>query len=129
MLLLLVIGCMICGLLGVGVLIYMNSGQAGGGPAPPTTPERTPKPGGPTKPTKGPSGGGNLSKSEVRKHNKQGDCWVILNNTVYDLSSFDHPGGASRIKCGTDDTSKFKSQHGSGKNQLRQVTKLGPVSG
>ena len=35
--------------------------------------------------------------SEVSKHNKYGDLWIIINNNVYDLSKFAdlHPAGRS----------------------------------
>jgi cytochrome b involved in lipid metabolism len=34
--------------------------------------------------------------SEVRKHNKKGDCWIVLNDNVFNLSNFQaiHPGGS-----------------------------------
>lgn len=35
------------------------------------------------------------SKSEISQHTTDGDIWVIIDNTVYNLSSFQelHPGG------------------------------------
>ena len=38
------------------------------------------------------------SWSEVKKHNKKDDCWIVVNDKVYDLTNFkmSHPGG-SRI--------------------------------
>lgn len=128
MLVLLVVCGMMCLLAGVGVLLYMNNNGTGTTTTKPpgTAPSKPPgKPPGNT-------GGGALTKAEVAKHNKSGsDCWVIINGQVYNLSSFDHAGGASKIKCGTDVSSKFKGQHGSGKKQLSEVenTKKGPVSG
>eukprot|EP00746_Dinoflagellata_sp_MGD_P136017 gnl/MRDRNA2_/MRDRNA2_70008_c0_seq1.p1 gnl/MRDRNA2_/MRDRNA2_70008_c0~~gnl/MRDRNA2_/MRDRNA2_70008_c0_seq1.p1 ORF type:complete len:566 (+),score=52.77 gnl/MRDRNA2_/MRDRNA2_70008_c0_seq1:62-1759(+) len=37
--------------------------------------------------------------SEVRRHNTSSDCWVVINDMVYDLTNFlsCHPGGPSTI--------------------------------
>jgi len=50
-----------------------------------------------------------FTKDEVSRHNKDGDCWIILWDEVYDVTSFmnDHPGGKDSIleyggKDGTD---------------------------
>ncbi|MFZ9701794.1 MAG: cytochrome b5 domain-containing protein [Candidatus Nanopelagicales bacterium] len=57
-----------------------------------------------------------LSIEEVAKHNTENDCWTIVNNEVYNLTSYVmlHPGGVANIKnlCGLDGTSAFTSQHG-----------------
>ena len=39
------------------------------------------------------------TREDVAKHNKKGDCWIILNDNVYDLSKFQriHPGGSRVI--------------------------------
>ena len=39
-----------------------------------------------------------FTREEVSKHNKKGDCWIILNGYVYNVTKFlnIHPGG-SRI--------------------------------
>ena len=36
-----------------------------------------------------------ISTSEISKHAKPGDCWVVVNGKVYDLTNFapNHPGG------------------------------------
>ncbi|KAL1565903.1 cytochrome b5-like [Salvia divinorum] len=36
-----------------------------------------------------------FSFGEVSKHNRNGDCWVIIHGKVYDVSRFldEHPGG------------------------------------
>jgi len=32
---------------------------------------------------------------EVKMHNKETDCWIVINNLVYDVTKFlnEHPGG------------------------------------
>jgi len=52
---------------------------------------------------------------EVKKHNKDSDCWVILHNQVYDVTKFlnDHPGGKKAIMlyAGKDATTEFDMLH------------------
>lgn len=54
------------------------------------------------------------SSSEVSAHNSTTDCWLIINNNVYDVTSFlaEHPGGASTIipYCGKEATKAFDTQ-------------------
>ena len=34
------------------------------------------------------------TKEDVGKHNKEGDCWIIIEDKVYDVSGYtEHPGG------------------------------------
>lgn len=44
-------------------------------------------------------GGALVAMSEVRNHNKESDCWVVLHGQVYNLTAFlnDHPGGSTVI--------------------------------
>jgi cytochrome b involved in lipid metabolism len=55
-----------------------------------------------------------LNAAEIAKHNTASSCWVILNNKVYDFSSYlnSHPGAPSTITpfCGTDGTAAFKDK-------------------
>jgi flavocytochrome c len=55
------------------------------------------------------------TKEDVVKHNKEGDCWVILWDKVYDVSKFmiDHPGGKDSILlyAGQDATEQFDLMH------------------
>ena len=56
-----------------------------------------------------------LSTKEVSTHCHSNDCWIILFNKVYDLTSYlqQHPGGSTIIlnHAGTDATSTFQSIH------------------
>jgi len=61
--------------------------------------------------------------SEINKHNKKGDSWIIINGKVYDVSKFssnDYPGGeAALLKvAGNDATSDFERLTSDAKNQL-----------
>jgi cytochrome b involved in lipid metabolism len=50
--------------------------------------------------------------SEVAKHNKFNDGWLIINNKVYDVSNFNHPGGdIIRIGLGKDATHLFYNKY------------------
>jgi len=58
---------------------------------------------------------GRIMYSELRKHNKKNDCWVVINDTVYDISKLisTHSGGQDVLLklCGTNATKQFDSQH------------------
>lgn len=55
-----------------------------------------------------------LTVGEVSKHNSGSNCWMIINNKVYDLTSFlnSHPGGASVmiLYCGKDGTRAYNTK-------------------
>lgn len=55
-----------------------------------------------------------LSMTEITKHNKQTDCWMLISGKVYDVTSFfgSHPGGNSTMAatCGTDATAAYMTQ-------------------
>ncbi len=69
-----------------------------------------------------------LDATEVAKHNNQNDCWTIVNNEVYDLTSYinSHPGGVPNIMrlCGIDGTQSFQAQHGSQGKPNSQLSNL-----
>lgn len=56
-----------------------------------------------------------LSLAEASKHNTESDCWLVIKNKVYNVSSYIgyHPGGANRIisECGNEVTGLFASIH------------------
>lgn len=53
--------------------------------------------------------------AEVAANNNASSCWTIVNNTVYDVTSFisQHPDGSEKILsiCGIDGSSAFDTQH------------------
>lgn len=55
------------------------------------------------------------SLSEVKRHNTAEDCWVVIEDQVFNLTSFlaDHPGGKQVIArvAGTDATDQFLAIH------------------
>jgi len=59
-----------------------------------------------------------LNLEEITKHNKTEDCWIIIDNKVYDLSNYAdlHPGGVGPIadNCGKDGTNIFNDRNGKG---------------
>jgi cytochrome b involved in lipid metabolism len=59
-----------------------------------------------------------LNSKEVAKHNTNADCWLIINNKVYNVSDYasSHPGGARNILnyCGKEATEAFDTKGGRG---------------
>ena len=51
-----------------------------------------------------------ITAKEVEANSTAASLWVILNGKVYDLTNFDHPGGAHEISeyAGKDITKAFK---------------------
>lgn len=60
------------------------------------------------------------SVDEVAKHDSFDDCWIIIEDSIYDGTNFlaSHPGGADRIinLCGQDATDGFLTQDGQGEH-------------
>jgi len=56
-----------------------------------------------------------ITLDEVAKHNKESDCWVVVNGQVLDVTKFmhDHPGGKQAILlfAGRDASAEFNMLH------------------
>jgi len=69
-----------------------------------------------------PSKTASFSASEVTKHNKETDCWISINNNVYDVTTYIdiHPGGTKNITdyCGKEATESYNNvkKHGTRSN-------------
>lgn len=57
-----------------------------------------------------------LNMTEISKHNKSSDCWLLINNKVYNVSSYivAHPGGSGTIipSCGQEATQLYNTKGG-----------------
>lgn len=54
-----------------------------------------------------------FTKGEVAKHSVKNDCWTIIDNKVYNITSYipRHPGGENILSaCGTDGTAFFDGE-------------------
>ena len=89
-------------------------------PSQSATPSQSPIPSQSATPSKSPaasqsSSGPAFTLAEVKKNNNSANCWTIVDENVYNLTTWinAHPGGSNAILslCGVDGTSAFKSQH------------------
>ena len=68
-----------------------------------------------------------LSLTEIAKHNKSSDCWLLINSKVYSVSSYisAHPGGSGTIipSCGKEATQLFDTK-GTGKPHSANANSL-----
>jgi len=59
-----------------------------------------------------------VTQSQVAQHNTANNCWMIISNKVYNVTSYIpvHPGGAGTIipYCGKDGTVAFDTKGGDG---------------
>lgn len=80
------------------------------------------------------SGASEITAEEVAKHNRESDCWVIIDGSVYKLDPFisQHPGGKAVLTaiCGKDGTRAFSSQHARQAMPNAELAKLliGPLA-
>lgn len=117
-----VLAGMLLGTLALGaVIIAVLTGHSGATSvwadrvaAPPTEPAPAASPD--ASPDAGDDGDDDISIAEVAGHDDAASCWVAIEGTVYDVTSWvtRHPGGPDRILgiCGTDASEEFGAQHG-----------------
>ncbi|MFA5030644.1 MAG: cytochrome b5-like heme/steroid binding domain-containing protein [Patescibacteria group bacterium] len=74
------------------------------------------------------SGATILDTTMITQHNTTNDCWLLINNKVYDVSSYltSHPGGSATIipYCGKDATVAFDSKGGQGSHSAFAQSEL-----
>ncbi|CAN0901474.1 Cytochrome B5-like protein [Linum grandiflorum] len=62
------------------------------------------------------------NKAEISLHNKRTDCWIIVKDRVFDVTSYveEHPGGDAILTNAGDDSTQgfFGPQHPGGAFQL-----------
>lgn len=74
-----------------------------------------------------------LKKSLIAEHNKSDDCWLFIDDSVYNVTNFlqNHSGGPDKILpyCGGDATGAFKSRiHSVGAKILLKRLNLGKLN-
>lgn len=58
-----------------------------------------------------------LSLTELAKHNNSADCWLLINGSIYDVTSYVgfHPGGSAMLPyCGQEATAGYNTKGGQG---------------
>ncbi|KAL1925730.1 uncharacterized protein VTP21DRAFT_613 [Calcarisporiella thermophila] len=68
----------------------------------------------------------------IKKHNSDKDCWIIIDNKVYDVTSFlnEHPGGPHPLlaNAGKDASEEFDSIHDTQARKMTQKYLIGKVA-
>ncbi len=74
---------------------------------------------------------GVFTMEEVAKHNTKDDCYLVIKNNVYSVSSFisEHPGGPGKIisNCGQEVTGIFADIHSNAAWDLLKNYKIGQL--
>jgi cytochrome b involved in lipid metabolism len=72
-----------------------------------------------------------LDSATISRHSSASDCWLIIDNQVYDVSQYlqRHPGGEATILpyCGKDATTAFLTKAGQGSHSTRAFDQLGAL--
>lgn len=115
----------------LGTILLGNVGDSvSGQPQNPGTP--VPGTGNATQSPPPVAGNVTLSLAEIARHNSQADCWIIINNNVYDVTNHlrAHPAGAGTITpyCGQDATTAYDTKGGRGSPHSSFAdSTLGPI--
>lgn len=78
-------------------------------------------------PTASPVAQKQITMNDVIQHADQNSCWVVIDNNVYDVTSYvsQHPGGDMILSgCGKDATSMFNNRPGGGSHSSRAKNTL-----
>jgi len=66
-----------------------------------------------------------LNMTEISKHNNANDCWMLINNKVYEITSYfgKHPGGSRTMAstCGTDATAAYSTKDPSAQSSSSRI--------
>jgi len=69
-----------------------------------------------------------ITKTDVAKHNKATDCWIIIDQNAYNVTSYlnAHPGGRAIIiqMCGKDATTVYNAIRGGSGHSSRATREL-----
>jgi len=69
-----------------------------------------------------------LNMTEVAKHNQISNCYMVINNKVYDLSNYasSHPGGEKMIQnyCGKEATQAYNTKGSKGRGHSNYANSL-----
>jgi len=74
---------------------------------------------------------GGLTLAEMAKHNSSSDCWVVVEDGIYNVTSLidTHPGGREAILkyCGTNATEVFFREHTQKDYEVLQTYYIGTI--
>ncbi len=108
-----IFGVVVAAILTAGLVFYQDNKINNPGPAG-SVQENS----GGLSPSPGATGNLTLNEQEIAKHNSIGDCWLIIDNKIYNVASYlsAHPGGAGAITpyCGKEASQAFATQGGRG---------------
>jgi len=68
-----------------------------------------------------------ITTTEVAQHADQSSCWMVIENNVYDVTSYvsQHPGKDMILSgCGKDTTSMFNSRPGDGTSHSNRARNM-----